>query len=228
MPWSVMSDVLDKLPDNLVQAVKPRLRGWLHAGWTPLAVVAGVILMVVADSASAMVGSIVFLAASLMLFGTSGIYHRGNWGPRMTAVLRRMDHANIFVFIAATYTPLTLTLLSGTSRVVLLSMIWGAALVGLLFRIFWLSAPRWLYVILYIAMGWAAIFWLPEFWRVGGPAVAILLIVGGLGYTFGALVYGRKRPDPAPAWFGYHEIFHACTIVAFCCHWTAILLAILS
>ncbi|NLT29667.1 MAG: hemolysin III family protein [Propionibacterium sp.] len=221
-----MPDVLEKLPDEVVTTVKPKLRGWLHAGWTLPAVLAGIVLIIVADTRAGTIGSVVFLAASLLLFGTSGIYHRGTWGPAANATLRRMDHANIFVFIAATYTPLALTLLEGTSRVVLLSVIWAAALSGLLFRIFWLSAPRWLYVVLYITMGWVAVFWLPTFWTSGGVAVVVLMIVGGLFYTLGALVYGRKRPDPAPAWFGYHEIFHSATIIAFCCHWAAILLAV--
>ncbi|MGJ3507550.1 PAQR family membrane homeostasis protein TrhA [Enemella sp. A6] len=224
-----MPDLLDTLlPDQAAAAVKPKLRGWLHAGWTPLAIVAGIVLIFVADTRAGVLGSVVFLAASLLLFGTSAIYHRGTWSPTAMAVLRRMDHANIFVFIAATYTPLALTLLDGTSRVVLLSVVWGAALLGLFFRIFWLSAPRWLYVVLYITMGWVAVFWLPTFWNSGGVAVVVLLIVGGLFYTLGAVVYGRKRPDPAPAWFGYHEIFHAGTIIAFCCHWTSILLAVTS
>lgn len=221
-----MPEVLEKLPEEVATTVKPRLRGWLHAGWTPLAVIAGVLLIVLADTRAGLAGAIVFLAASLLLFGTSGIYHRGTWRPAALATLRRLDHANIFVFIAATYTPLALTLLAGGPRVALLSIIWAAGLLGLTFRVCWLSAPRWLYVVLYITMGWVAVFWLPAFWQSGGPAVVVLLIAGGLFYTLGAVVYGRKRPDPAPAWFGYHEIFHAATIIAFCCHWTAILLSI--
>ena len=138
------------------------------------------------------------------------------------AVLRRMDHANIYVFIAATYTPLALLLLSGGSRALLLAIVWAAAVGGLLFRLFWLSAPRWLYTALYIGMGWAAVGWLGAFYRAAGPAVLALIIGGGLCYTIGAVVYGRKRPDPSPAWFGFHEIFHACTIAGFVCHYIAI------
>src|SRR5215207_2548389 len=152
---------------EVVQAVRPRLRGWLHAGAAPLALAAGIVLVVLAPTTPGRVGGAVFLAASVLLFGTSGIYHRGTWGPRADGILRRLDHANIYVFIAATYTPLALLLLSGDSRIVLLSIIWVAAVGGLVFRLVWLTAPRWLYTALYIAMGWAALGWLGSFYITG-------------------------------------------------------------
>ncbi len=207
---------------DVIRQAKPKLRGWLHAGVTPLAVAAGIVLIALAPTSLGQVGGAVFLAASLLLFGTSGLYHRFYWGARGEAILRRMDHANIYVFIAASYTPMALMMLSGTSRVMLLSLIWTAALGGLLFRLFWLNAPRWLYTALYLAMGWAALGWLKTFLDVGGPAVFTLIMVGGLLYSLGAVVYARKRPDPSPRWFGYHEIFHACTIAAFAAHYIAI------
>jgi hemolysin III len=205
-----------------IKAVKPKLRGWLHAGMTPLAIAAGVVLICLAPTNLGKLGGAVFLAASVMLYGTSGLYHRFTWGERGEAVLRRMDHANIYVFIAATYTPFALMMLTGSSRVLLLSLIWGAALLGLLFRLFWLGAPRWLYTVLYLAMGWAAVGWFGQFYDAGGPTVFLLILVGGLFYTFGAVVYGMKRPNPSPTWFGFHEIFHACTIAAFVVHYIAI------
>jgi hemolysin III len=205
-----------------VRAVKPRLRGWLHAGATPVAIVAGVVLISLAPTSLGRLGGAVFLVASVLLYGTSGLYHRISWGRRGEAVLRRMDHANIYVFIAATYTPFALMMLSGRSRAGLLILIWGAALAGLLFRLLWLDAPRWLYTVLYLAMGWAAVGWFPSFYRSGGPLVFGLILLGGAFYTFGAVVYGRKRPDPWPRWFGFHEIFHACTLAAFAAHYTAI------
>jgi hemolysin III len=113
-------------------------------------------------------------------------------------------------------------MLHGTSRVLLLSVIWGAALVGLLFRLFWLSAPRWLYTLLYLAMGWGAVGWFGQFYHSGGLAVISLILVGGAFYTGGAIVYGFKRPNPSPRWFGFHEIFHACTLLAFAAHYIAI------
>jgi hemolysin III len=218
---------LDPTPPvaEMVQAVKPRLRGWLHAAAAPLALAAGIVLVALAPTGLGRLGGAVFLAASVLLFGTSGVYHRGTWGPRSEAVLRRLDHANIYVFIAATYTPLALLLLDGGSRVVLLSLVWVAAIGGLIFRLAWLSAPRWLYTALYLAMGWAALGWLGSFYANGGPAVFTLILAGGACYTAGAVVYGRRRPNPFPGWFGFHEIFHAGTVAGFVCHYIAISLA---
>lgn len=213
----------DGVTAEVIAQVKPHLRGWLHAAMTPLAALAGVVLIVAASTSAGAIGGAIYLAASLLLFGTSAVYHRGSpWGPRSEAVLRRMDHANIFVFIAATYTPLALQLLTGTSRVALLVLIWSAALVGLAFRLFWLGAPRWLYTALYLLMGWAAVGWLGQFWAAAGPAPVVLIIVGGLLYSAGAIVYATKRPNPSPRWFGFHEIFHAFTIAAFIAHYAAI------
>ena len=207
---------------EVLDVVKPKLRGWLHAAMAPIALAAGIVLVCLAATPAAIVGAAVFLAASVLLFGTSGVYHRGTWGTRGQAVLRRMDHSNIYVFIAATYTPLALILLDGSARVILLTVIWVAVLGGLLFRLFWLSAPRWLYTMLYVVMGWAALGWLGAFYRASGPAVVSLIMAGGVCYTFGAVVYGRKRPNPSPTWFGFHEIFHAATIAGFTCHYVAI------
>ena len=207
---------------DVLDAVKPRLRGWLHTCTAPLALVAGVVLVVLAPTPLGRAGGAVFLAASVLLFGISGLYHRRTWGPRGEAVMRRLDHANIYVFIAASYTPMALLMLDGGSRVLLLTLIWSAALGGLAFRLFWLDAPRWLYTALYLVMGWAAVGWMAAFYSAGGLAVLLLILLGGLFYTVGAVVYARKRPDPSPAWFGYHEIFHVGTIAGFVCHYVAI------
>jgi hemolysin III len=217
-----MSGVVEERPGEVAQQLRPKLRGWLHTGMAPLALAAGIVLVVLAPTSAGVVGGSVFLAASVLLFGTSGLYHRFYWGARGEAVLRRLDHSNIFVFIAATYTPLALLLLHGSSRVTLLVMIWTAALGGLLFRTFWLSAPRWLYTTLYLVMAWAAAGWMLAFYRAGGTEVVALILAGGAFYTAGAVVYGRKRPDPWPRWFGFHEIFHAATIGGFVCHYIAI------
>ena len=204
--------------------IKPKLRGWLHASAVPLSLVGGILLIVFATTTLGRVGGAVYLAASLLLFGTSAIYHRFGWGRTGAAILRRIDHSNIYVFMAATYTPLALLLLTGTSRVLLLVCIWASAILGVLFRVLWLSAPRWLYTALYVAMGWAAIAWLPQLWASGGGLVIGLIGLGGLIYTAGAVVYGLKRPNPSPTWFGFHEIFHTCTVLAAGCHYAAIAL----
>ncbi len=206
---------------------KPRLRGWFHLGMAPLLQLAGLILIVAAPSLLARIGIAVYLVAATMLFGTSALYHRGNWSAKMGAFLRRLDHTNIFLFIAGTYTPLALMLLTGASRVTVLALAWGIAAVGISFKMGWMNAPRWLYTALYLGMGWVAVGWLPAFWVTGGPLVVILIAAGGLIYSGGAVVYALKRPNPSPTWFGFHEIFHACTILAAICHFVAIALVTL-
>ena len=214
--------------EQLVENVKPRLRGWIHAGVAPVALVASVVLVVLSPTPAARWANAVFGLSAVMLFGTSAVYHRGTWSPRVAGVLRRLDHTNIFLIIAGTYTPLAVLLLpSGTARTLLL-IVWSGALVGLLARIFWLNAPRWVYVPIYVALGWVAVGFLPQFWRSGGPAIVWLVAAGGLAYTLGAVVYGMKRPNPSPRWFGFHEIFHALTVVGYTCHFVAVALATFS
>ena len=208
--------------------LKPRLRGWFHLGMAPLLQLAGLILIVAAPSPLARIGIAVYLVAATMLFGTSALYHRGNWGAKMGAFLRRLDHTNIFLFIAGTYTPLALMLLTGASRVTVLALAWGIAAVGITVKMGWMNAPRWFYTALYLALGWVAVGWLPAFWAAGGPLVVILIAAGGLIYSAGAVVYALKRPNPSPTWFGFHEIFHACTILAAICHFVAIALVTLT
>ncbi|MCC2593559.1 hemolysin III family protein [Tessaracoccus sp. OS52] len=205
---------------------KPLLRGWLHLGFAPVVFVAGLVLTIFAPTLLGRIGCGVFTLSAVQLFGTSAAYHRGNWSPRTLAIFRRIDHSNIFVFIAGTYTPLSLVLLEGGARFALLALIWSIAALGVLFRVVWLSAPRWLYTLLYVAMGWAAVGWLGQFWAEGGPAVVLLVIVGGLLYSLGAVAYGTKRPNPKPGFFGFHEVFHACTVLAATCHLVAIALAV--
>lgn len=206
---------------------KPRLRGWLHLGMAPLVQLAGLILLVVTPTVVGRTALAVYLVAATLLFGTSALYHRGTWSPKTAGLLRRLDHANIFLFIAGTYTPLALMLLEPAGATLLLALVWAIAALGIAIKVGWMAAPRWLYTSLYIAMGWVAVGWLVPFWNAGGPLIVALILLGGLVYTAGAVVYARKSPDPSPAWFGYHEIFHACTIVAALCHFTAIAIVVL-
>lgn len=206
--------------------LKPMMRGWLHLGFTPIALIAGLTLTAIAPTLMGRVGMAVYTLCAVQLFATSAAYHRGTWKPSALAVFRRVDHANIFVFIAGTYTPLTLMLLDGGSQIALLTLIWTLAVLGVIFRTVWLTAPRWLYTILYVAMGWAALGWLGEFWANGGPAVVALILAGGIVYSLGAVAYGTKRPKLSPRWFGFHEVFHSCTILAAICHLVAIGLAL--
>lgn len=208
-------------------AAKPKLRGMLHLINTPIVLLGGLALMVLADSVWLRLGCAIWTLSGIALFGHSAVYHRGKWTEKVEKLLRRIDHSNIAIFIAGTYTPLAIALLEGTSRVVLLSVIWGCALAEVGFRSLWLSAPRWLYVALYLVMGWVAVFWLPDFWASGGPAVVLLIAAGGLCYSVGAVIYACKRPNPSPTWFGFHELFHAGTVLGAICHWVAILLTVL-
>jgi hemolysin III len=189
---------------------------------TPLTVAAGTALIVHATGTAAKTACAVFVATAILLFGCSCLYHRGNWGPRAKAVLRRADHSNIALIIAGTYTPLAVTSTTGTQRTVLLAVAWGGALAAIGLRMTWIDAPRWSYVPIYVALGWVALWFLPTFWRTAGPAVVWLLLAGGLAYTAGAVVYALRRPDPLPRWFGFHEVFHAGTVAGFGCHFAAV------
>jgi hemolysin III len=221
MPADKNRDLGDAIAET-VEPLKPTLRGLLHAGTFPLALLAGLLLILLAPDGSTRTAAVIFTVASSLLFGVSALYHRFRWGPRARAFLRRLDHSNIFVMIAGTYTPFGILLLHGTDRVVLLAAAWGGALLGVLFRVFWINAPRWFYTPIYLALGWVAIFWLPDFYRLGGAAVVTLLAAGGLLYSLGALVYALRRPNPSPRWFGFHEVFHACTVAAFAFHYVAV------
>ncbi len=214
------------MAENLPEPGKPLLRGWLHLGAAPLALVAGLALVVFAPTLAGRASTAVFTLTAVLLFGTSAVYHRGNWSPKPLAVLRRMDHANIFLIIAGTYTPLTVMLLEGNTRVLVLVMVWTGAIVGTLLRVFWLGAPRWAYVPLYLALGWVAVGFIGPFYRAGGAAVVALIIAGGLAYTVGAVIYGTKWPRGSTRYFGFHEIFHALTIAGFTCHFIAVALVI--
>lgn len=218
-------DALETRVDAVIDAVKPKLRGWLHVGMAPLAFLGGLLLVVFADTWQGRLSAAVFTVTAVLLFGISAVYHRGHWSPRTLGVLKRFDHANIFLIIAGSYTPFALFLPSGQART-LLAIVWTGAIAGVLFRIFWVHAPRWLYVPVYVALGWVAVFYLGPLLTHVGPAVVTLIIIGGLLYSLGALVYGLKRPDPSPRWFGFHEVFHSLTILAFVTHYIAASLAL--
>ncbi|MFB9375652.1 hemolysin III family protein [Kineococcus gynurae] len=220
-----MSPALPIDPPTLAAALRPRWRGWLHAGTFPAAVAAGTVLTALAPTTAATVAAAVFTVTAALLFGTSALYHRRVWSPRANAVLRRLDHSNIFLIIAGTYTPIAVTTLPPGRAQVLLWLVWSGAVAGIAFRVFWVGAPRWLYTPIYVALGWVAVGYLGDITRGGGLAVAVLVVVGGLLYTAGAVVYGLKRPNPSPRWFGFHEVFHAFTVVAFAAHYVGISLA---
>jgi hemolysin III len=215
--------LVDAAARDATAEIKPSWRGWIHAGTFPVAVAAGIVLIVLAHGTPAKWAAAVFMATSLLLFGNSALYHRFQWRPRTKAVLKRIDHANILLLIAGTYTPLSVLALPTSQTVLLLSIVWTGAILGILFRVFWINAPRWLYVALYVALGWAAVMYIVPLFQANA-AMMVLVLIGGVLYTLGAVIYALKRPNPWPRRFGFHEIFHVCTVLAFLCHWTASLL----
>ncbi|MGZ0069894.1 PAQR family membrane homeostasis protein TrhA [Microbacterium sp. Yaish 1] len=215
--------LLDAAAVSAQVELRPSWRGWIHAATFPVAIAAGIVLIVLAQGAPAKWASAVFMTTSLLLFGNSALYHRFDWKPRTKAILKRIDHANILLLIAGTYTPLAVLALPTEQTVLLLSLVWGGAIAGIFFRVFWIHAPRWLYVALYLALGWAAVMYIVPLFQANA-AMMILVIIGGLLYSGGAVVYALKKPNPWPGHFGFHEIFHVCTVLAFLCHWTACLL----
>ncbi len=216
----------ETVPENALEK-KPSWRGWIHTGVLPVVIAGGVILLVLAHGIPAKLAATVFFVGSFLLFGNSALYHRFNWKPRAKAVLKRIDHANIFLLIAASYTPMAVCALPSDKGLVLLILVWSGALLGIFFRVFWISAPRWLYVPLYVLLGWVAMFYVVDFYSFNLIAMNLIL-GGGLFYTLGAVIYGIKKPNPFPGHFGFHEIFHTLTVLAFICHWIAALLVCIS
>ncbi len=194
---------------------KPLLRGYLHAAAAVAAVVCTIILALEsAHDRPKEVSLLVYGASSVLLFGWSALYHLGNWTPTVRKALRRIDHANIFVLIAGTYTPIAFNLLSGVGRAALLIIIWSLAALGMAAAAPALRIPRQVMVGLYIAMGWVALGFLPQIASAVGVGALALLGIGGALYTLGALAYASHRPNPWPRVFGYHEVFHLATIAA--------------
>lgn len=211
----------DFLPD-----LKPRLRGWLHLGMVPTALAAGIVLIALAETTPARVSAAIYVGTALLLFAVSAIYHRGTWSPRVANFLRRFDHANIYLLIAGSYTPFAVLTLDGRVRVAALATVWGGAVAGVVFRTTWLGAPRWLFTAFYLVLGWAAVIFLPQLLKGAGVAAFVLVAVGGALYTAGGIVYGLKRPNPSPAYFGFHEVFHSFTIAAFITQYIAVSLVV--
>lgn len=206
---------------------KPLLRGWIHLVSTPLSFAAALVLLFLSPTNGVRAASAIYLTCTIMLFGMSALYHRLYWQPRAEGILRRIDHSNIFLLIAGTYTPICAALLEPALALRVLTAVWVGALAGISTSIFWPTAPRWFTTPIYVVLGWVALWYLSQLWNAGGPAVVWLLVAGGLLYTVGAVVYGFKWPNPAPRTFGFHEIFHAFTVVGWICHCVAAYLAVL-
>ncbi len=201
--------------------VKPLLRGVSHQVACAVALVAGALLTRRAPEGDVRRAVMVYTASLATLFGVSALYHRPTWRPRARQWMRRLDHAAIFVLIAGTYTPLSLAL-SPEHRATLLSVVWGGALAGVLQSVLWVTAPKPLIAVIYVVLGWSIAPYVGEVRAGVGATPLALILTGGVAYSVGALVYAKKRPDPAPAVFGYHEVFHALVVVAAALHFAAV------
>jgi hemolysin III len=194
---------------------KPRLRGVFHLWAFFVAVVAGIVLVAIADGTRARLAAWVYVTALAAMFGASAFYHRYPFRSAARRVwARRLDHSTILVFIAGTYTPFALLAFSGTLRWVVLATVWGGAALGLVLNFAWLDAPKWVSVLAYAAVGWVGVVTIPEMFSQAGVAASTLVIVGGALYTFGALTYAFHWPNPFPRTFGFHEIFHLLVVAA--------------
>jgi hemolysin III len=211
-------------------AVRPRLRGWIHVYCAGAAFVAGSALVTVSWAvASRLAGhaTLAYTLAIVAMFAVSATYHRVDWGSDVArGWMRRLDHSMIYVFIAGTYTPFARLDMPRPTGHVVLAIVWGAALAGIALTLFWPAAPRWLSVTLYLLLGWVGVWYTGLILHNAGVAATVLLGIGGLLYSLGAIVYALRWPDPWPRTFGYHELFHACTAVAAMCHFVAVCLAV--
>ncbi len=205
----------------VAEEVIPRLRGLLHAHATWIAAVAAIVLIMLAPTAAARWAAVIYGAAMIALFGCSALYHRWHGDPRWKPWLRRLDHSTIYVFIAASYTPIGLLVLDGTVQTVVLASVWAGAALGVIMSLAWISAPRWLQALTYLALGWVAVVAIPQLADKAGVAPFVLIAVGGGLYTLGAVVYALQRPNLWPRTFGFHEVFHSLVIAAALVHFIA-------
>ncbi len=205
---------------------KPRLRGRFHQVAFFVSIPAGAALAAVATGAVARTAAIVYAASLSAVFGASAAYHRGDWEPKALRRMKRLDHSMIFVLIAGSYTPMCLLALHGAWAIVMLSMVWAGAIVGIMLKLIRIDGFSALTGFLYIALGWVALFALPQLVRGLSPGAIALMVAGGLLYTVGAIVLASRRPDPSPSTFGYHEVWHALMVAAVACHYAMIMLVV--
>jgi hemolysin III len=202
--------------------VKPRLRGVSHRWAFFASLLAGVALILVAPSKRAIAAAMVYALSLSALFGVSALYHEVTWSVPVRRWMRRLDHSMIFLLIAGTYTPLGVLVFPGTLALVVLTVVWGGALLGMALNMVWVDAPKWFSAIVYISLGWVAVVAFPELVSQLGVTATGLIVLGGVLYSAGAAVYALRWPDPAPEVFGYHEVFHALVIAAAVAHYVVV------
>jgi hemolysin III len=202
--------------------VKPRLRGVFHQYAFFVSLGSGALLVLLAATTRAAIAVAVYAVSVSALFGVSALYHRVTWTVPARRRMRRLDHSMIFLLIAGTYTPVGLLVLQGTLGAAVLAVVWGGAVAGTVLELAWTRAPRWLGGTVYLALGWVAVVAMPQLFARLGLGGGLLIVAGGLAYSAGAAVYALRRPDPAPATFGYHEVFHLLVIAGVAAHFLAI------
>ena len=207
---------------------RPLLRGVFHQWAFFAASAAGLVLVALADGVRERFASWVYAVALAAMFGASAVYHRVNWRtPARRAWARRLDHSTIFLFIAGTYTPFALLAFEGAFSAVLLTVVWTGAVLGLAVNLCWIDAPKWVAALGYLAVGWGGVVATPQMFSRLGVGTTMLLLVGGVLYTVGAVIYSLRRPDPFPNVFGFHEVFHVLVIAAAATQFVAVLLVVL-
>jgi len=214
----ILGEAVRDAATDVATALRPRMRGWVHAGLVPFVVATGFVLVALADAGTERAATAVFAGASVLLFAVSALYNLHPWAGAAGVWLQRFDHANIYVLIAGSYTPIAVLLLPGPAAALMIGLAWSGALAGAVFRLAFPRAPRWLTTGSYVALGWVALAFTPQLLGTGDPLALVLLASGGALYTAGAVVYALRRPDPWPAWFGFHEVFHCFTALGFAAH----------
>jgi hemolysin III len=208
---------------DAIASVKPKLRGVSHEWAFFLSLGFGAALIILAETPKATLAVAIYAVSLSALFGTSALYHRVNWTrPNVRLWMRRLDHSMIFFLIAGTYTPFALLVLNGPLSSAILIVVWIGAIAGAIVEMVWINHPKWVGALIYLALGWVAVAAFPELWSSMGVAGTMLVAAGGLLYTAGAVVYATQRPNPNPAIFGYHEVFHLFVIAAAVAHFSAV------
>jgi hemolysin III len=213
-PYDAAVDVAQRL-------AKPVLRGVFHELGFYVAAVVGAVLVVTAEPGRARAAAAIFASCVALCFGASALYHRPTWPPRARAWLARLDHAGVYLLIAGTYAPFGLIVMSKGWAIPVLAIVWGGALVAILVKLFWVHAPKRLSAAIGLTLGWVGAAAFPQLLKLSTVGL-VLVVAGGLLYTAGAVVYARRRPDPVPRVFGYHELFHVLTIAAAACQYVAV------
>ena len=206
----------------MAERVKPRLRGVFHQWAFFLAIPLGIVLVLETETTRGRIAAAVFALSVVTMFGASALYHIPDWAPTRRAWLRRLDHAGIYCLIAGTYTPVGLLVLHGSWQTVVLAIVWSGSALAIFIRLFWITAPKWVSAVVGISLGWVGVVALPEIVSGAGWTCMLLILAGGIAYSVGAVVYALRRPDPSPAVFGYHEVFHLLIVVAVALQYSAI------